>query len=208
LGEATLPAVVVSKRPQERCKLPGRKTVKGGDSDLTQVVSAAPGVTVLEGARRELAAIDPALVLYEPQPLDEVVGRGRARERFALELIGAFAVLALALAGIGIYGVLSYAVTSRRAEIGIRMALGAPRAAVRGMILLRGVRLAAAGLACGAAGALALTRWLQSLVFEVSLSDPAVFARAAAVLAVAALAAAWLPARAATRVNPVETLAR
>ena len=175
---------------------------------LTQVVSTTPGAHVLEGARRELAAIDPALVLYEPQQLDEVVGHGRASERFALQLIGAFAMLALTLAGIGIYGVLSYAVTSRRAEIGIRMALGAPQSAVRGMILLRGVRLATAGLACGVAGALALTRALQSLVFDVSLSDPAVFGLAAAILGLTALAAAWLPARTAIRVNPVETLAR
>jgi len=162
--------------------------------------------SLIDAARRELSQIDPALVLYQPQMLDEVIGGGVAQERFALQLIAAFALLALALAAVGIYGVLSYAVSRRRREMGIRMALGAPAATVRSMVVRDGGRLAVAGIIFGAAGAIGATRFLQSLLFGVSATEPAVFAAAAAVLASVALAASWIPARTATRVDPLEAV--
>ena len=171
---------------------------------LKQVIAMdrlRPGL--LEDVRRELAAIDPALVLHQPRALTEVIGGGIAQERFALLLIGSFATLALVLAAVGIYGVLSYAVTRRRREMGIRMALGAPARAVWSLVLRDGARLAAIGVALGLAGAYAATRVLQSLLFDVSATDPVVFGLAAITLSSVALAASWIPARAATRVNPL-----
>ena len=142
-------------------------------------------------------------MLHQPRALTEVIGGGIAQERFALLLIGSFATLALVLAAVGIYGVLSYAVTRRRREMGIRMALGAPARAVWSLVLRDGARLAAIGVALGLAGAYAATRVLQSLLFDVSATDPVVFGLAAITLSSVALAASWIPARAATRVNPL-----
>jgi predicted permease len=176
---------------------------------LTQVValaSAQPGF--LDIARRELAAVDPALVLYEPRPLAEIIGRDVAQERFAMLLLTAFAGLAILLAGVGIYGVLAYSVSRRRPEIGIRMALGARNGDVQRMILNQGARLAALSIVLGVAGALALTRWLSSLVFEVSVTDPWVFATCAIMVFTIALFASGIPALAATRVDPLETMRR
>jgi putative ABC transport system permease protein len=175
--------------------------------ELTQVVKFDGAGPLLVGdARRELSRIDPALVLYEPRMLEDVIGGGVAQERFALRLVGAFALLALVLAAVGIYGVLSYAVSRRRREMGIRMALGAPAAAVRSMVVRDGGRLAIAGIACGSVGAIAATRLLRSLLFGVSATEPAVFAVAAAVLAGVALAASWIPASTATKVDPLEAV--
>ncbi len=162
--------------------------------------------SLISDARRELSQIDPALVLYEPRMLDDVIGGGVAQERFALRLVAAFALLALALAAVGIYGVLSYAVSRRRREMGIRMALGAPAETVRSMVVRDGGRLAFGGIACGSAGAIAATRVLRSLLFGVSATEPAVFAAAAAVLAAVALIASWIPARTATKVDPLEAV--
>jgi predicted permease len=174
---------------------------------LTQVVKF-DGVrpSLASDARRELSRIDPALVLYEPRMLDDVIGGGVAQERFALRLVVTFALLALVLAAVGIYGVLSYTVSRRRREMGIRMALGAPVGTVRSMVVRDGGRLALGGIACGSVGAIATTRFLRSLLFGVSATDPAVFAAAAAVLAGVALVASWIPARAATKVDPLEAV--
>jgi predicted permease len=160
----------------------------------------------LNGARTELAALDPALVLFRPQRLADIVGRGVAQERFAVRLLAVFAGLALLLGAVGVYGVLSYSVSRRRREIGIRLALGVPRSAVRRHVVSEGSRVAIAGVCLGAIGALAATRWLESLVFGVGVRDPLVFGVSAIVLALAALAACAVPATAATRVNPLEAL--
>ena len=177
--------------------------------ELTQVVSTSgPSPGVVDGVRRELHAIDPQLVLHQPQLLADVIGGGQARERFSLQLIGAFAALALAIAGIGLYGVLAYTVTSRRREIGIRMALGAQPSSVRGLFVTMGGRLTLLGLAAGAIVAFVATRALRSLLFEISVTDPLVFGSAALTLAIVATAAAWIPAHAATRVDPLEVLSR
>jgi putative ABC transport system permease protein len=174
---------------------------------LTQVVTfdrdRAPS---LSDVRRDLAQIDPALVLYEPRMLEEVIAGGVAQERFALLLLASFALLALVLAAIGLYGVLSYAVTRRRREMGIRLALGAPVSAVRLLVVRDGGRLALFGIGAGIAIALAATRVLRSLLFDVTATEPLVFAGAAGVLAVVAIAASWIPARAATKLDPAQAV--
>jgi putative ABC transport system permease protein len=172
---------------------------------LTEVVAvdgARPAL--LSDARRELSQIDPALVLYEPRLLEDVIGAGVAQERFALLLVASFAALALVLAAVGIDGVLSYSVSRRRREMGIRMALGAPAGAIRSMIVRDGGRLVVTGVASGLVGAFAATRFLRSLLFGVSTTEPLVFAAAAAVIAGTAMLAIWIPARAATRADPLE----
>jgi putative ABC transport system permease protein len=175
---------------------------------LTQVVAldADPLPSVLAEARRELAQIDPSLVLYEPKMLDDVIGAGVAQERFALLLVASFALLALVLAAVGIYGVLSYSVSRRTREMGIRMALGAPAASVRTLIVRDGGQLAVLGIVLGCVGAYAATRVLRSLLFEVSATEPLVFVSAAAVLGVVAMAASWIPARAATKADPLQAV--
>jgi putative ABC transport system permease protein len=173
------------------------------DSRADARIGPDDGSSILTDARRELAQIDPALVLYEPQMLDDVIGVGVAQERFALLLIASFAVLALVLAAVGLYGVLSYSVSRRSREMGIRMALGATAGSVRSMVVRDGGRLAAIGVVLGFAGAIAATRFLRSLLFEVSATEPLVFAAAAAVLVVVAMTASWIPARAATKVDPL-----
>src|SRR5262245_54708020 len=173
---------------------------------LTEVVAFDGRLSILSDGRRELAQIDPELVLYEPQLLEQVIGGGVAQERFALILIAGFATLALVLAAVGLYGVLSYSVNRRAREMGIRLALGATPGSVRSMIVRDGGRLAAFGVALGCAGAVATTRFLRTLLFEISATEPLVFAGAAAVLAIVALAASWMPAHAATKVDPLEAV--
>ena len=127
--------------------------------ELTQVVALdgdRPGL--LADARRELSSIDPALVLHDPRMLDDVIGGGVAQERFALLLVATFAALALVLAAVGLYGVLSYSVSRRSREMGIRLALGATPRSVRSMIVRDGGRLAVIGIGLGVAGAIAATR--------------------------------------------------
>jgi putative ABC transport system permease protein len=170
---------------------------------LTQVVAIdGPPERILPAIRAVVAAMDRELVVHRPAPMTEVVGRGASRERFALVLIGAFAGVSLALAAIGLYGVLAYTVRQRTPEIAIRIALGATAAHIRRSILRQASFVLAAGLVAGTVGALVLARWLMSLAFGISPSDPRIVVAAAAVLTVTALLAAWLPARRASRVAP------
>jgi predicted permease len=174
---------------------------------LTQVVAVdGDRPSLLGDARRELSQIDPALVLYEPRMLEDVIGGGVAQEQFALFLVAGFALLALMLAAIGIYGVLAYSVSQRTREMGIRMALGAPARAVRSMIVQDGARLAAIGIGVGFVAALAATRSLQSLLFGVSPTEPLVFVAAAGVLGGVAMFASWIPARTATKADPLQAV--
>jgi putative ABC transport system permease protein len=132
----------------------------------------------------------------------EVVERGTGRERFALTLMGAFAIIALALAALGLYAVLAYVVRQRSSEIGIRIALGATDGQVRALILRQAVVVLGVGVAAGLVGALILGRWLETLAFGIAPSDPRILIASAGVLAIVALVAAWLPAQRAARVEP------
>jgi putative ABC transport system permease protein len=170
---------------------------------LTQVVTAERSPQeLMSSVRREVARLDPELVVHRPATMAEVVDRGTSRERFALVLMGAFALVALALAALGLYGVLAYAVRQRSTEIGIRMALGATAAQVRALVLRQAAAVVSLGVAAGLAGALVLGRWLEALAFGVAPSDPRILMVSAVVLALVALVAAWLPAQRATRVEP------
>ena len=156
--------------------------------------------------RRALARIDPEQPAAEVKTLNEYVARAVATPRFTAVLFGAFAALALVLAGFGLFSVMAYSVAQRHREIGIRMALGAQPSAVRSLVLSQALWLGITGLAIGLAGALAATRVLGALLFGVSASDPATFGGVSAALLFVMLAAAYLPARRATRVDPMVAL--
>jgi len=138
--------------------------------------------------------------------MEAYLGDSIARRRFNATLLASFAGLALVLAAVGLYGVVSYSVVQHTREFGIRMALGASAATVRGGVLRQSLVLALVGVAAGLVGALALTRLLSGLLYDVSATDPAVFAGIALLLTAVALLAAYLPARRATRVDPLEAL--
>ena len=157
---------------------------------------------VVSGIREELRAVDHTLVLVRVRTRETLLAAGIARERFSMLLMGVFSVMALLLAAIGIYGVLSYLVSQRTHEIGIRMALGAEPKTVRGIIVGQGIALTGAGLAVGWVAAVLLGRWLDSIVFQVRVADPWVFGMVAVALLFTAWVAAYLPARRATRVDP------
>jgi putative ABC transport system permease protein len=170
---------------------------------LMQVVATDGSVEdLLRGVQSEVGRMDPELVVYRPAPMSEVVERGASREQFALVLMGAFAVVALALAALGLYGVLAYAMRQRSMEIGIRIALGASAAQVRMLVFRQAGVVVGLGVAAGIAGALGLGRWLDALAFGIAPSDPRILTASAIVLAVVAVVAAWLPARRAARVEP------
>ena len=138
--------------------------------------------------------------------MQDLIAATTAELRFQTRLLGVFAILAVALAAVGIYGVLAYSVAQRTHEIGIRMALGAQAADVLWMVFGRTLALVCAGIAIGAAGALGLTRVLSKFLFEVKPSDPATFAAVALLLVFAALAAGLIPARRAAQVDPMVAL--
>ena len=155
---------------------------------------------------RAVWAINPNLPLANVRTLDEIVAKSMARTSFTLVMLAIAGTMALLLGAAGIYGVMSYAVSQRTREIGIRMALGAERRAVTRMFVRHGLELAAIGVACGLAAALALTRLMTSLLFEVSPIDPLTYVAVCAALAATALVASYLPALRATLVNPVTAL--
>jgi ABC-type antimicrobial peptide transport system permease subunit len=153
-----------------------------------------------------MAEQDPRLPLARVRTMEQLVADSMARTRFTMLLLLIAAVTTLFLSAVGTYGVISYAVSRRRHEIGVRMALGARTAQVHRMVLRQGTTVAVAGLAFGIPAALALTRFLRALLFEVSPTDPTIFVAMSVVLLAVALLATYLPARRATRVNPVEAL--
>ena len=156
--------------------------------------------------RRIVWARDATLPVSGLQPFDDVMGDAMARARFLTTLLAAFAALALVLAAVGTYGVMSYAVTQRARELGIRMAMGAEAGMVQKLVLGEGLKIAAVGLVIGIGGAWGLTGMLESLLFDVGARDPLSFLMGPAVLTTVAVLACWLPARRATRVDPVTVL--
>jgi putative ABC transport system permease protein len=167
----------------------------GGDP-----LSLAPNI------RGELAAIDRDQPLTNLRTMEQVMAQSISRQRFNMTLIAIFSVIGLILATVGIYGVMSYSVTQRTHEIGIRMALGAQRRDVLKMILGQGMGLTLIGIAIGLIGALVLTRLMSSLLFEVSAFDPLTFFAVSALLTFIALLACFIPARRAMKVDPMVAL--
>ncbi len=174
---------------------------------MTLVVRATQDPTQLAAPiSREIWAIDKNQPVGEIRTMDDSLGEWTADKRFMMVLLASFAALALLLAAAGIYGVLAYSVSQRTREIGIRMAIGATAGDVLGMIVREGLLMTGIGLAIGLAGAVALTRLLQGLVFGVSTTDAASFLAGISVLALASIAASWLPARRAARLEPLIAL--
>jgi putative ABC transport system permease protein len=156
--------------------------------------------------RKLVQSIDPLQPIFSVQSMEQVVDASVSDRRLNLLLLGIFAAVALLLASVGIYGVMSYSVEQRTREIGIRMALGAERLAVLRLIVGQGARLAAVGIAAGVAGAFALSRVMAGMLYGISATDPLTYAALAAVLAAVAVGACIVPARRAVRVDPAVAL--
>ena len=161
---------------------------------------------LIAAVRRVAAEVEPNQPLHNLMTMEQRLADTTTSRRLNTALLGGFAAVALLLAIVGIYGVMSYAVTQRRREIGVRMALGAQRGKVLGMVLGGGLRLTLAGVVLGLIGALALTRYLSSQLYSVNATDPATFFGVALALTGAALLACWLPARRASCVDPMVAL--
>jgi len=171
------------------------------------VVRGPGGHAALEAAlRRSLHAVDPLLPITSIRSVDSVVSESLTRQRFGAELLSIFAGAALGLSCVGIFGVMWAAVRRRRAEIGVRMALGAAPGRVVRDVLGDGLRMVALGIGIGLAVSLVVTRWMGSLLVDVPPTDPATFGSVAAVLAAAALLACWIPARVAAKTDPMTAL--
>ena len=178
-----------------------------GDSRLFLVLHTSRQPSSLTPEVRDaLGQIDPSLPLFSVRTMNQVIGENAQGQQFLSLLVGSFAGLAVLLAAIGIYGVLSYVVTQRTREIGIRMSLGASRGRVLVEVIGEGMRLAVVGFAAGLAGAVAAGRVLASLLHEVRPGDPAIFAATAGFLTLVALIACYLPARRAARLDPMAAL--
>jgi ABC-type antimicrobial peptide transport system permease subunit len=156
--------------------------------------------------RQQVQSIDPELPVFHAETLDDVLSDSLSVKRFSMEMIALFAAIALLLAGLGIYGTISYVVNEQRREIAIRLALGAQRGNIRSMILRRGLGLAAAGAGIGVAGALLVSHLMAGLLFGVSPNDLTTFAGVTFVLTTVALAASYIPALRAMRLDPIATL--
>jgi putative ABC transport system permease protein len=160
-------------------------------------------LSLVAAVRREVSAVDGEQPVFNVRSLEQVMADSISRQRFQTLLLGAFATTALLLAAIGVYGVVSYSVSQRTEEIGIRIALGArPRDVLR-LVIGHGFILTVLGMALGLAGALGLTRLMAGLLFGVSANDPLTFGVTALLLTAVALSAALVPARRATKVDPL-----
>jgi putative ABC transport system permease protein len=170
------------------------------------VRSSAPASTVVNALRRELRELDPALPLVKIRTMDEVVSAAQSRPRSLTLLLTLFSIVAVVLAALGIYGVISYSVAQRTKEFGVRMALGAQRSDVLGIVLRRGMLLTVIGVIIGLAGAFVLTRFLSVLLFGITPTDPLTFAAVSLLLMLIAFLASYIPARRATNVDPMLAL--
>jgi putative ABC transport system permease protein len=165
-----------------------------------------PSAGLVDEVKKQVWSVDRQIPVSDIQSMDTLMAVSLAQQRFNMLLLGLFAALALVLAAVGIYGLMAYAVSQRTHEIGVRLAIGAQRRDVLCLVLGDGARLTILGIAIGIIAALALTRLMASLLFEVTPTDPATFAAVAILLAVVAFAACYIPARRATRVDPMVAL--
>jgi predicted permease len=175
------------------------------DVAVTVRTQGAP-LALADAVRRAVASVAPDEPVYAVRAYGEILRGAVAAERFSTALLALFAAVALALAAVGVYAVMAHAVSRRTHEIGVRMALGAQAGAVQRMVIAQGLRVVAAGLAVGLAAAAALARTMASAIPGAGSIEPAMLAAAVAVLTAVALAATWLPARRATRVDPTVAL--
>jgi predicted permease len=194
LGKAPIPELYI---PHAQFALPMVTLVARGADDPLQLVNAL---------RTQIQAVDRTALVTDVRPMEEWLSRSVAARRFNMQLLVIFAALALLLAGVGIYGVMNYAITQRTHELGIRVALGAQTGDVLRLIIRRGMALTLAGMAIGLVAAILLTRLMKSMLFGVSATDPLTYAMISALLAAVALIACYLPARKATKVDPMIAL--
>jgi putative ABC transport system permease protein len=180
----------------------------GNRSEATYIVlhTSAGDHGIAAAARREIHSLDHDLPVFEIRTMDQIIGRSARNREFSVMLLGLFAGLALVLAAIGLYGVLSYVVSQRAGEIGIRMALGAQSGEVRRLVLVQGMKPALAGIVVGLVGAAFGMQLMRSLLFGISAGDPLTFVSVPLVLLVVATIACLIPAMRATRVDPTMAL--
>jgi predicted permease len=198
------PPMVFVPIPQVSDKL--MATIRTFTSASFAVRTTVEPASLIPAIKREFASLDATLPLSHISSMEELASRSVASQRFNMLLLGAFAVLGLLLAAVGIYGVMSYTVAQHTREIGIRVALGAQRSDILKLVVGRGMALTAIGIAVGVFGSFALTRFIASMLFGVKATDPATFASIALLLASVALFACLVPARRATRVDPMIAL--
>ena len=194
LAEPALPSLylAVGQAPFRRMNFTLRTTVEPA--------------SLVRSVRTEIASLDPLVPVSRVDTMERLLSSSVAREQFSMLLLGLFAVVALLLASVGVYGVISYSISQRTAELGIRMAIGATPAEVRRLVLMQGARLAGWGVLSGVVGALALSRVMASQLYGVSSTDPWIFGGVPLTLAVVAMIATYLPALRASRIDPVEAL--
>jgi len=205
VGDASVFGIQTKPFPETYYPITVALTDSGIRAMVVARTSGAPSGSI-SALRSNLNAMDPSLAAFLPRSMEEVIAEATQSASVQTYLLGSFAALALILAAVGLYSVLAYLVTQRTREIGIRMALGAQQAHVLQMVMGHGSRLIAAGVILGAGGALALTRFLKSLLFGVTTKDPATFISVVVVLTLVALAACYIPARRAMRVEPMVAL--
>jgi putative ABC transport system permease protein len=192
-------------RPHAQWTQSGTTPIRG----MTLVArTAGDPLALVPGVREAVRAVDPGLPVAEVRTLEDVVGQSVARQRFTMLLLGVFAAVALTLGAVGVYGVMASWVTERTHEIGVRMALGATRREVAGLVVRQALAPAGIGALAGGAAALLLTRLLQDLLYGVPPHDPLTFVAAPILLALVAVGASWLPARRAAGLDPVAALRR
>jgi putative ABC transport system permease protein len=179
--------------------------IASGAYDLV-VRSAVAPAQIAGAVRGQFRELDPNLPLFTVRTLEETIALNLARQRFAVALLGAFAVLGLLLAAVGVYGVMAYSVSRRAREMGLRMALGAQSGDVMRMVLREGLKLTAMGVAIGLPASLAVTQLMKNLLYGVSAADPLTFAGVPLLLAVVSMIACWIPARRAAKTDPMTAL--
>jgi putative ABC transport system permease protein len=196
----------LSEAPVPTAFIAYRQDLEGWPRMGFVIKAKADAASLTPAVRRELAAVDRAQPVYAIEPMEKLLQGSVAQRRFIMLLLGSLAAIALTLAMVGVYGVISFSVNERTQEIGIRMALGARAVDVLRMVLGQGMRVAFVGILIGLAAAWFLTRLLTSLLFEVSATDVSTFAIVASVLGAVALVACYIPARRATKVDPLVAL--
>jgi ABC-type antimicrobial peptide transport system permease subunit len=173
---------------------------------LVARTSSADPAALANAIVHEIHAVDGNVVVYQIRTMQDRLQQSLARRRFSSTMLGAFAVFALVLASVGVYGVMSYLVTQSRHDVGLRVALGAQPGDIIGLVVRQGMGLAAVGILAGLAGAAVLTRLMSSLLFGIRATDAATFVSVAALLAATAFLATVIPAFRATRVDPIVAL--
>jgi putative ABC transport system permease protein len=202
----TKPQTLDAAAPALQMYVPHRQDATWGGLSLVVRARGAEADPLVQGVRAEVRALDRELPVYDVKTLGKVVANTTAYRRVTMILMAGFACAALLLAGVGLYGVVSYTVAQRTHEIGVRLALGARGRDILGLVVRQGMLLTLAGLALGLACAFALTRLISGLLFGVSAADPAVYGLVSLLLAAVALLACLVPARRATKVDPMVAL--